>query len=750
MTEQEIYDKNIETIFEDFCENKSQQLCENYLSTTSIFLASIDYMKKILASGIRDENYIYCKGLLELVNKILGKFGIDNKYHHLLDKGVERICFDNRNYYDPGKEWEMDSPKAESNEVLQKLISGYKSTNKKQNIAELLYACFNDKNHLYNLYKFFTFIADEQMKHNAKEENASDQLIICNVPDLYDEMLVALDRFSEPQSDIVKKLEEIPFLTNVNKYVMNNPVIAVGVDEYIKTLEMGLLSKTKRSSILVGLAGTGKSTIVYELAQRINKKQLHENLNKLKIFELSLSGLTAGSSLVGSLENKIMSVFNLVKQDPNVILFIDEIHLINSGTMQTLDAASIIKPFLTKKEIAIIGATTEAEYNKHIIKDKAFARRFRKVIVNEPSKAETIEILQKIKPEYNAFFNKELKDELIKKIVDLAENYSVGFANPDKSISFFELAYAKAKLAGEEHKEVTIDDLIEAIALQYHLKIIPNKAEPLSEILKANIVGQDEAIKEITREMYGIDCKISNPLKPKLSMFFSGPTGCGKTETAKLLAKIYSGDDNGLVKINCGEYSDQFSFRRILGSDPGYVGYGEESDLVRSLKLKPESVILFDEIEKAHPEFVKVLLNILDEGYFKTGDGQEISCRNAIIIFTSNIGFSDRQHLTSIFPEENITNKSIKNMLSKKFLPEFVARLNKVIKFNALNETSVKAIAEKSLQNINETSELNITFTDEDFDDIIKNANIKEFGAREVQDLVRNKYLDKLIEKKSI
>lgn len=739
-----IFSENIKTLFDEYCMEESHNLNENLPSTTAIFLASIKLLKSVIGSGVQDSNFVYCSKLLTTINRVMKNHNIDNKIHHFLDAATKDVADSNINSRDLSIEWNPNDKSCEAYEVIGKCADNFKATNKTQDLADLLYACFDDVQHLYSLYKFFDYISQEQAKWN--KANPNNQVVVCVVPDVYADMLQAINNFLMPENDALQKLEEIPWLTNVNKYVLKHPVTAIGVDDYIKTIEMTLLSKNKKSSILVGLAGTGKSTIIYELAQRINKKSLHADLNKYKIFELNISALTAGSGIMGSMETKLIQTFQLINSAQNILLFIDEIHMVNSGTQASMNLASMIKPYLTKGEIVIIGATTEAEYNKHIMTDKAFARRFRKILVQEPTKKETINILKNIKPEYDTFFSKEFKEELIPKIVELADNYSISLANPDKSIEFFELAYAKAKLANGESKSVTVDDLIEAIALQYHIKVIPQKAKKLKEELSNRIFGQEEAVNEIAREIVGIDKKLSNPLKPKLTMFFSGPTGCGKTETAKIISEIYSGSDRGLIKVNCGEYSDNYSYRRIIGSDPGFVGYGEESDLIKNIKLKPESVVLFDEIEKAHPEFVKVLLNIMDEGTLKTGDGQEISFRNAIIIFTSNIGFSDQTRVSSLFPEEDMKTASVRNMLKAKFLPEFVGRINKIVTFKTLTNDIIESIIDKELDIINKRSEHNLEFTKEEREEIIKNADIKQFGARNIQDLVRNKYLDKLIE----
>ena len=730
----DVFSKEVIAVFEEYLEAESIELRETLPTTTSMFFAIKKYSKE--KSSVQE-----CAEVYNTLKKVLNKHNIGAS---IMNEAAKLMQIENDNKYDASTKFDYVNPASESYNIINMMMSRFKDTSKKQKLSDMLFCIFDDKNHETNLFNFFDKVHMLQVeKINNGDEKYKGKLAF-TIEDLYADILKEIKSLSIKVSGD-NELEKLPWITNVNKYVTLHPQHTIGLENEIRALTLCLTCRTKKSSLLIGPAGTGKTQTVYELAQRINNGTADPLLLKKTIFELSISAITAGASMFGQLENRVNSLIDYLKEHQDYILFIDEFHQANSKVNEQCNIANMMKPFIGRGEITVVGATTNDEFNKFTNEDKAWSRRFRKVNVKEPSREETIAILNCIKPVNDEFFTKEMKEELIYKIVDLSYKYNLELANPDKSIQLFELAYAEARLAHREDREISVDDLINAVAYQYNIKIIKNKALTTEKSLKETLLGQDEALDKIVKNLKAVERGVVDKNRPQSVMFFVGPTGTGKTEAAKIIARTFFGQEDALVKINCNEYSDQLGYSKLVGSSAGFVGYNDGTDLINSVKRKPACVVLFDEIEKAHPSVFKSLLSILDEGVMKDAKGDAISFKNTIIIFTSNIGFSDNEGTgSSLVDEVAMTEKKLREKLEKVFAPEFIGRLNDLIMFKALDKAISKTLIDRYRDEFAANSETSVVFKEEDYEAIIKNANIKKLGARIVKDYTRKQYIDVL------
>jgi ATP-dependent Clp protease ATP-binding subunit ClpC len=556
--------------------------------------------------------------------------------------------------------------------------------------------------------------------------------------------------FKQEAKKEVKELEKIKELTNLNRYVKEKDPVVVGADSVVKQIELALSGKSINNAILVGQAGTGKTVSVYEFVRRVNNKNVIESLRNKVIYQLDPAAMVAGTRYRGDFEEKLMNVIKLVKQNPDVILFIDEAHqMVKLGDAEGASSAgNIIKPYISRGEIQMIWATTDDEYSKHIDKDKALARRFHRVNVNEPSKDETRQILKGVLPSLETFFGKKGSDDLVEKVLNISEKYTLDQANPAKAINTLELAFAKSKVFNTEGEIVFTQDIMDAIKIKYDINISENKTQSTADELRKSLLGQEEPLTKVINNIRFVERGLVDLEKPLVSMIFAGPTGVGKTETAKIIAKQFCGSEKNLIKINMGEYGTEMDVTKITGSAPGYVGHDDESGLVALIKQYPNSVVLFDEIEKAHPKVFDTILNVLDTGEMTDNHKNRVSFRNAIIIFTTNLGYDkDFAKVKGIgFVKNKTENSDIKSAVEKHFRPEFVNRIDDIIVFNGLNKDIASTLIEryKNEYLLNMETKQELVFTQEDIDNIVKVAEIEVYGARGLKRAVRKQILTAL------
>lgn len=603
-------------------------------------------------------------------------------------------------------------------------------------------------------------------KANLMMQKAYDDAVAANVSTsdlpsngfsvnaLYEEFRQEMAKYSIRE---VKSLEDDKlkkYLTNINKYVLKHKDMRfIGMKQEFLSLQIALSGRTKRSAVLVGPAGTGKTTLVYMLAEAINNNSsdLAKDLKNKIIYEMHLDALVAGSQFRGQFEQRILNILDTVAKLDNVILFIDEMHtLVRSGGNEgDLTAANIIKPYLSRGDIQVIGATTNDEFNEYLEKDKAISRRFVKVLVEEPNKEETIQIMKETLEVNEIFFEREMQDELVSKIYDLSLQYNMHSANPDKALTMLESAFAYSKVCKANNKEVVIDDVIESIRVQFNINMSDTKVKDTKMELEKNVLGQDEPLKEVLNYLNMIELNIVDPEKPKCNLLFAGPSGTGKTFTAKLIAKNFTGSERNLVVVEGSQLQQETAVNYLFGSDPGYVGFKQTSDFLAKVKQNPNCVVLFDEIEKAHSSVFKSLLNILDEGYATDKGGNRVSFRNAIIIFTTNLGFgSTNKKGTAFMSSGKSDNESAIDAINNHFSPEFLGRIDKIIVFNRLTEKVSNELIERYKNKYEELANVKVTFTKNDLKKIKEEANIHDFGARNLDHVVKLALLNKILKEK--
>lgn len=594
----------------------------------------------------------------------------------------------------------------------------------------------------------------------------------------------------------------------------------VGRENEIERVSQILSRRKKNNPILIGEPGVGKTAIVEGLALRIVQRKVSRVLFDKRVVSLDLAALVAGTKYRGQFEERMKAIMNELEKNRDVILFIDEIHTIvgAGGASGSLDASNIFKPALARGELQCIGASTLDEYRMHIEKDGALDRRFQKVIVDQPSVEETIEILNNIKNKYEDYHNVLYSKDAIDACVKLSDRYMTDRLLPDKAIDVLDEVGARkhikninvpqeiidlekkiedikleknkvvksqrfeeaaslrdtekrlqeeleaAKNTWEEeskHKRYPIEeeDIAEVVSMMTGIpvkRMVQAETEKLRRMandLQGAVIGQDEAISKVVKAIQRNRVGLKDPKKPIGTFIFLGPTGVGKTELARALAKHMFDSDDALIRIDMSEYMEKFTVSRLIGAPPGYVGYEEGGQLTERVRRKPYSVILLDEIEKAHPDIYNILLQVLDDGQLTDGMGRKVDFKNTLIIMTSNIGarqlkdFGDGVGFATANRMENAdeNNKAvIEKALKRTFSPEFLNRIDDVVVFNSLNKENIFAIIDilmqgvmKRLANLGFTMEL----TEKAKEFIADKGYDSQFGARPLHRAIQ-KYLE--------
>ena len=553
----------------------------------------------------------------------------------------------------------------------------------------------------------------------------------------------------------------------------------IGREKEIERAITVLCRRTKSNPVLIGEAGVGKTAIVEGLAMRIAKNDVPGKLIGKRVFQVDLSSVVAGTKFRGEFEERIKGIIDEAVGDDSVILFIDELHLLSgAGSAEgSMDAANILKPALARNNLKLIGATTLDEYRKSIEKDKALARRFQTVLVNEPSAAVTLRILKGIKKHYENHHQVVISDAILEEAINLSERYISDRYMPDKVIDVIDEASAIARVAvdkqgGSEYKklkielsdleekvasaaekedyekaatyktrveqihkelaklekananinkapEVTSENLATAISLKTGIpvnRVRGSEQELLTHLeshLQKVIIGQDDAIKSVSKAIRRGRSGISDTHRPIGSFIFLGPTGVGKTELAKVIAREVFGGDDALIKIDMSEFGEKHNVARLVGAPAGYVGYEDGGKLTEQIRRRPYSVVLFDEIEKAHPEVFNILLQILEDGELTDGQGTKVKFNNAIIILTSNLGAEEMYREselgftaktkkdTKALEAEHAANEAASMKALRKLMrPELVNRFDSIITFQALSEKDVSRIFNNMIEDL--------------------------------------------------
>ena len=586
----------------------------------------------------------------------------------------------------------------------------------------------------------------------------------------------------------------------------------VGREKEIYRVLQILSRRTKNNPCLIGEPGVGKTAIAEGIALKLASGDVPFRLQGKELYLLDLTALVAGTQFRGQFESRVKSLIDEVKNAGNVMLFVDELHnLVGTGgdSEGSMNAANIFKPALSRGELQVIGATTFSEYRKHIEKDSALERRFQPVTVNEPTIEETIELLGGIKQYYEEHHKVHVSDEIAKMCALLSERYINDRFLPDKAIDLLDEACAcaslnstsiteleklraelakqrveESELAGDsnidyeklaeiktniaqtekkiaeiqpkaENVNVTIDDLSKVIELWTGIpasKIRETEYKRMSVLednLKAKIIGQDEACEVVAKAIKRSRVQLSDRRRPA-SFIFVGPTGVGKTELVKVLAKEMFDSVDPLIRLDMSEYMEKHSVSKIIGSPPGYVGYDEAGQLTERVRRKPYSVILFDEIEKAHPDVMNILLQILDEGKITDSQGRNVSFENTIIAMTSNAGSSTGMNGVGFAKtQSDVTKERAMKGLRDFLRPEFLARVDEVVVFKPLSEESYAKIAKLNLEELRaplEEKKLALSISDNVYAAVAKKAFGGKFGGRDIRRVIRTDIEDKIAE----
>jgi ATP-dependent Clp protease ATP-binding subunit ClpA len=519
----------------------------------------------------------------------------------------------------------------------------------------------------------------------------------------------------------------------------------IGRETEIEEIVNVLAKKFKANVLLVGDPGTGKTAIAEGLAQLIQQNNVPEFLKGHQVYSLEIGNLLAGSKYRGDFEEKIKSVLSALKSKKNAILFIDEAHTMKgagNSNNNGVDLANMIKPAIAKGDLKVIASTTWEEYYESFEKDRALMRRFYKVSVDEPSPENTVKILKGVAKRLNEFHNVEITDEAIEASVEASVRYIHERKNPDKSIDLLDSACAKQKVEGNTLALITKELIYKQVEKYTQVpadKMDVDNLDRVSKLelnMKNAIYGQDEVVDKILDRVYVSFAGISNQNKPMASFLMLGPTGTGKTETVKQLAESL---DMKMLKYDMSEFSEKHTVSTLLGPPPGYVGFNDSQvqggRLISDLTKHPYSVILFDEVEKAHPDIFNIFLQMLDEGRITGSNGKEVNCKNTIIVMTSNLGAKDNDRNQIGFGSQEKTGEDDK-ALKEFFKPEFRNRIDLVCKFNKLDSLAIKKIVNKFADELKkplkEVHNITLTLTESLVDHIAETGYDKKMGARPI------------------
>ncbi len=521
----------------------------------------------------------------------------------------------------------------------------------------------------------------------------------------------------------------------------------IGRDEEIDRIMQILSRRKKNNPVLVGEPGVGKTAIVEGLAKKIALKCVPNTLQNKKIYSLDLGALVAGTKYRGEFEKRMKTILDELKQQKEPILFIDEIHMIlgaGAAGSSSMDVANLLKPALAKGNIRCIGATTYEEYKKHFEKDRALHRRFQKIDVKEPSEEDTVRILKGLKSKYEEFHNVRYSEEALKSAVTLAKKYLREKFLPDSAIDLIDEAGAKFKLRGK--KLITksdIEGIVAKIANIPKQSASNNEIEKLKNLennLKSKVFGQDEAIKELTKVIKRKKAGLTREDKPIGSFLFVGPTGVGKTEIAKQLANILG---INFIRFDMSEYQEKHSVAKLIGSPPGYVGYEKGGLLTEAIRKQPYSVLLLDEIEKAHPDIVQILLQVMDNASLTDNDGRVADFRNTVLIMTSNLGVGEGNNPGFLQEFAEFKEEAIDRF----FAPEFLNRLDSIVRFKPLREEHILMVADKFIGELQEklkAKKIILSLTKRAKAALVKKGYSAKLGARPLSRVIEENIVEPL------
>ena len=587
--------------------------------------------------------------------------------------------------------------------------------------------------------------------------NKQDLLDLVSTETILDEGMAQMGAGGQPQGEQKLRPNQADrilqsYCENLNKKYLDNKIDPViGREEETENLKQILARRNKNNVLIVGDPGVGKTAVVEGLARRIakNKTDVPEYLKDHIVWSLDVNSLIAGSKFRGDFEERLKLIVNALDQKGKSILFIDEAHMIvgagATGQGNNMDMANMLKPALLKGTIKVLASTTWEEYRKYFEKDRALMRRFQRLQVGEPSKETSIKILKGVKQYYEKFHKCTITDEACEDAVDYSMKFIADKKLPDKAIDVIDVACARLRLNGVKDGVIDHDEIIHEISVMTGISIEQlsqkqtSSLKTLEEKMKLQVFGQDKAINTITDKILVARAGLKSLTKPVGSFLFLGPTGCGKTETAKQLAKTLGVE---LIRFDMSEYQEKHSIAKLIGSPPGYVGY-EDSNMgggmfINEVEKNPHAVVLFDEVEKAHRDVSNMLLQVMDYGTVTGSNGKKADCRNITLIMTSNLGAEENERNNIGFGKSERSGEDDK-ALKKFFPPEFRNRLDAVIKFDKLGKDTMKSVVKKFLQELNTMTiekDVEVNATDDAIEFLMTKGFDAKLGARPLQRVI--------------
>ena len=624
-----------------------------------------------------------------------------------------------------------------------------------------------DKQMSHQLYHVFKDARDLATKYEYEAINI-DLLLVSVMNRYYHPIVQEIAQYGIGRAEIFRAIRILNGENNVSEegeeryldqYAVNLSALnrqgeighVVGRDEETDHMIQILSRKTKNNPILIGEPGVGKTAIVEGLTARLASTEAPANLQGATIYSLSLGALVAGASFRGEFEARMKAVLEELQAEEKAILFIDEIHtIVGAGNAEgSLDAGNLMKPLLARGTIKVIGSTTRSEYRKHFQKDRALVRRFQPIQIKEPSVEETITILRGIRPEYEAFHQLSISDEALELSATLSKRYIPERHLPDKAIDVMDEAAAKLRITTgiDTAKRVVNDQAIYSLiakktGIPVH-KLQSDERKQLMHLeatLSSQVIGQTEAVSAVSDAIIRSRVGIQDPNRPLGSFLFLGPTGVGKTELAKVLAReLFESEDN-MIRLDMSEYMEKHSVSQLIGSPPGYVGHDDGGQLTEAVRFNPYSIILFDEVEKAHKDVFNLLLQVLDDGVLTDAKGRRVDFKNTILILTSNIGahlLLDQVKAGDDTPEiSSEVREALHEMLRQHFRPEFLNRIDEVVTFKPLSMAVMAGIVELQLATLQErlqAQNIVLAITDQAKKWIAQEAYDPAYGARPIR-----------------
>ena len=701
-----------------------------------IFEQAVELAKKHSHEYITIEHMVYCIVMHDSSKELLTEFGADVEF---LQENLTQFINNNLS------EIKINNPalkpkKTNSVErVLNRCFSQVLfSGRQKIEVSDLIISILSEKNSFGYYYLNKAGMTKEKFFKYAVEKISAE------------------DEDQEPRAASANQIEKI-----INQYCTNLSLAAkqkkidpvIGRDEELENIQLVLARRNKCNVLMVGEPGVGKTAIAEGLARKIHEKKVPKFIQDHTVYNLDISSLLAGSKYRGDFEERIKSVLAALEKKGKIILFIDEAHMMQgagAANQNSNDLANILKPVLTKGTIKLIASTTWDEYRKYFEKDRALMRRFQRVTVDEPSPEMTVKIIKGLRKYYEKFHHVKITEAAIEQAVKMSVKYMNDKKLPDKAIDIIDCACARYKIKDDPSTE-GIDQIVDVEQIIFELSkmvkipvetVAAKESKSLSTLesaLKKVVYGQDTAIDDLLDKIFVSQAGMKSPNKPVGSFLFLGPTGTGKTETAKQLA-----DKMGvkLVRFDMSEYQEKHSVSRLIGAPPGYVGFDENAgQLITKLQENPNCVLLLDEIEKAHPDVSNILLQFMDNGFVTGANGKQADGRNTILIMTSNLGAADNEKNTIGFGDlekDDEDDKAVK----KFFAPEFRNRLDAIIKFAGLSSKVVCDIVSKFIKELNEQLKdkgVQITLKPEVIDYLVEKGYDKKMGARPLSRIIDSK-----------